>query len=56
LNVLRLLRPHLFLLPVFTMPGAWWLLGDRILAVQVVGSLVVIVGVWFAIAPAGRRR
>ncbi|MGJ7457844.1 DMT family transporter [Halomonas sp. RA08-2] len=47
---------YLNLLPVFTMLGAWWLLGDQILTVQVVASLVVIVGVWFTIAPAGRRR
>ncbi|WP_416138051.1 DMT family transporter [Halomonas sp. HK25] len=47
---------YLNLLPVFTMLGAWWLLGDRILAVQVVASLVVIVGVWFTIAPARRGR
>ncbi|WP_129139089.1 DMT family transporter [Modicisalibacter coralii] len=33
------------LLPVFTMLGAWWLLGERIQAVQLVGSLVVIGGV-----------
>ncbi|GHC33890.1 DMT family transporter [Aidingimonas halophila] len=33
------------LLPIFTMLGAWWLLGDRILPAQIVGSIVVIAGV-----------
>ncbi|MFO8046101.1 MAG: DMT family transporter [Halomonas sp.] len=47
---------YLNLLPVFTMLGAWWLLGDHILTVQVAASLVVIVGVWFTIAPARRAR
>ena len=42
---------YLNLLPVFTMLGAWWWLGDRILPVQVIGSLVVIVGVWCTIVP-----
>ncbi|MFY0989708.1 DMT family transporter [Halomonas sp. C05BenzN] len=42
---------YLNLLPVFTMLGAWWLLGETILPVQVIGSLVVIVGVWCTILP-----
>ncbi|HSP59021.1 MAG TPA: DMT family transporter, partial [Halomonas sp.] len=42
---------YLNLLPVFTMLGAWWWLGDRILPVQVIGSLVVIVGVWCTVLP-----
>lgn len=42
---------YLNLLPVFTMLGAWWLLGERILPAQVVGSLVVVVGVWLTITP-----
>ncbi len=46
---------YLNLLPVFTMLGAWWLLGDRILPLQVAASLVVIVGVWCTIMPARRR-
>lgn len=33
------------LLPVFTMLGAWWLLGERIHPAQLIGSLVVIGGV-----------
>jgi len=33
------------LLPVFTMLGAWWLLGEVILPAQILGSLVVIAGV-----------
>ena len=41
---LRAMRPHLLLL------------GDLILTLQVVVSLVVIVGVWFTIAPARRTR
>lgn len=45
---------YLNLLPVFTMLGAWWLLGDRILPLQVAASLVVIVGVWCTIMPARR--
>ena len=45
---------YLNLLPVFTMLGAWWWLGDPILAVQVVGSLVVIGGVWCTLAPPRR--
>ncbi len=47
---------YLNLLPVFTMLGAWWWLGDHILAVQVVGSLVVIAGVWCTISPPRPRR
>lgn len=46
---------YLNLLPVFTMLGAWWWLGDRILPVQVVGSLVVITGVWCTISPPRQR-
>ena len=46
---------YLNLLPVFTMLGAWWWLGDTILAVQVVGSLVVIGGVWCTLSPPSRR-
>ncbi|MEQ6916353.1 DMT family transporter [Halomonas aquatica] len=46
---------YLNLLPVFTMLGAWWWLGDTILAVQVVGSLVVIVGVWCTLSPSPRQ-
>jgi drug/metabolite transporter (DMT)-like permease len=45
---------YLNLLPVFTMLGAWWWLGEGILPVQVVASLVVITGVWCTIAPARR--
>lgn len=45
---------YLNLLPVFTMLGAWWWLGEHILTVQVVGSLVVVVGVWCTIAPPRR--
>lgn len=47
---------YLNLLPVFTMFGAWWLLGDDILALQVLASLVVIIGVWCTIMPAGRSK
>ncbi|WP_299233484.1 DMT family transporter [uncultured Halomonas sp.] len=45
---------YLNLLPVFTMLGAWWWLGEHILTVQVVGSLLVVVGVWCTIAPPRR--
>ncbi|WFM71843.1 DMT family transporter [Halomonas sp. CKK8] len=46
---------YLNLLPVVTMLGAWWWLGDHILPVQVAGSLVVITGVWCTIAPPRQR-
>nr|WP_269558015.1 DMT family transporter [Halomonas sp. 1513] len=42
---------YLNLLPVFTMLGAWWWLDERIVALQVLASAVVIVGVWLTIAP-----
>lgn len=45
---------YLNLLPVFTMLGAWWWLGEHILAVQVIGSLVVVAGVWCTIVPPRR--
>ncbi|MFC3282259.1 DMT family transporter [Litchfieldella rifensis] len=44
------------LLPVFTMLGAWWLLGERIALAQVVGSLVVIVGVLLTTRARKRRQ
>ncbi|WP_141246927.1 DMT family transporter [Halomonas salipaludis] len=42
---------YLNLLPVFTMLGAWLWLDERIVALQVLASAVVIVGVWLTIAP-----
>jgi drug/metabolite transporter (DMT)-like permease len=44
---------YLNLLPVYTLVGAWWLLGDPILLAEVIGSAVVIFGVWLTLA---RRR
>ncbi|WP_089657327.1 EamA family transporter [Franzmannia pantelleriensis] len=42
---------YLNLLPVFTMLGAWLWLDEQIVALQVLASAVVIVGVWLTIAP-----
>lgn len=44
---------YLNLLPVYTLVGAWWLLDDPILLAEVIGSVVVIFGVWLTLA---RRR
>lgn len=41
---------YLNLLPVYTLIGAWWLLDDPILLAEVIGSGVVIVGVWMVLA------
>lgn len=40
---------YLNLLPMYTLIGAWWLLGDPILWPQVAGGGVVIVGVWMVL-------
>ncbi|HSH47080.1 MAG TPA: DMT family transporter [Halomonas sp.] len=40
---------YLNLLPVYTLVGAWWLLGDPILLAEVIGSGVVIGGVWLTL-------
>ncbi|MDN3524725.1 DMT family transporter [Halomonas sabkhae] len=42
---------YLNLLPVFTMFGAFWWLGDPILATELLGAVVVVVGVWFTLVP-----
>lgn len=46
---------YLNLLPVYTLVGAWWLLDDPILLAEVIGSAVVIVGVWLTLARRGPR-
>lgn len=46
---------YLNLLPVFTMLGAWWWLDERIVALQLIGSGVVIIGVWCTLAPRKSR-